>query len=647
MLPWRLAGIRGLGDNLRMKTQLALFACLVVACSHLHAQEDRSQKLWNLDRLSKPPKADWGETDGLIQSVKYTGESFNGKPTRVFAYVGRPDPEKYGQGPYPGMVLVHGGGGQAFPDWARHWAERGYVAIAMDTAGCGAGKARLDDGGPDQGHLSKFRNFKAGEERDMWTYHAVADAILAHSLNRSLPECDAQRTGLTGISWGGYLTCITAGIDTRFKAAVPVYGCGFLSDNSAWANKEIAGIEPDSRRLWQLLFDPGRHVGRAVCPMLFLNGTNDFAYPLDSYRKTIEQVSPELATVSIQVRLPHGHIWRFGVVDAFIDSHLRDGMPLAQLGELRVAAGEAYAPIVNDVGDIKEVKLLYTHDVGAWQERKWETLAGVFDPESGRLAAIIPQQRPVTFILQATDQRGNQTSTTHFHVHADVNESNPSLNPAPKLERDFYDWHRRHADALWVKREIDPDVVLIGDSITHMWAGRPVEKKFQRGVDSWQSTFGGKALNLGFGWDRTQNVLWRIDHGEIDGIQPKTVIVHIGTNNLADTSRHKTSDPAEVAEAIGEICRRVRAKLPEMKLIVMAVFPRGQKPDHPKREEIAEINKLLPRIVKKHDATLVDVTNDFLGDDGTISRDVMGDFLHPAAKGYQIWADRVAPLLAQ
>jgi len=91
----------------------------------------------------------------------------------------------------------------------------------------------------------------------------------------------------------------------------------------------------------------------------------------------------------------------------------------------------------------------------------------------------------------------------------------------------------------------------------------------------------------------------------------------------------------------------VRAKLPTVKLIVMAVFPRGQKPDHPKREEIAEINKLLPPIVKKHDVTLVDVTNDFLGDNGTISRDVMGDFLHPAAKGYQIWADGVAPLLAQ
>jgi lysophospholipase L1-like esterase len=381
--------------------------------------------------------------------------------------------------------------------------------------------------------------------------------------------------------------------------------------------------------------------------MLFLNGTNDFAYPLDSYRKTIEQVRPELATVSIQVRLPHGHIWRFGVVDAFIDSHVRAGAPLAQLGELRVIDGQATAPIVNDVRDIKEVKLLYSHDVGEWPKRKWETRAGKFDKESGRLSATIPAKRPIAFILQATDGRGNPTSTTHFHLHANVDESNPSLIPTPRLERDFYDWRRRHADALWVKREIDPQVVLIGDSITHMWAGRPVERKFHRGADSWKSTFGDKALNLGFGWDRTQNVLWRIEHGELDGINPKTVIVHIGTNNLAGTPRHRTSKPAEVAAAIGEICRRVRERVPRAKLVVMAVFPRGEKPDHPKRDEIAEINKLLPPIVKEHGATLVDMTSDFLEADGTISRDVMGDFLHPAAKGYQIWARRVAPLLAK
>ena len=116
---------------------------------------------------------------------------------------------------------------------------------------------------------------------------------------------------------------------------------------------------------------------------------------------------------------------------------------------------------------------------------------------------------------------------------------------------------------------------------------------------------------------------------------------------MARSPLNRFSTPAEVAEAIGEICRRIRSKLPEAKLIVMAVFPRGEKPDHPKRAEIAAINKLLPGIVKTHDATLVDITSDLLEEDGTISRDVMGDFLHPAAKGYKIWADRVAPLLAR
>lgn len=631
----------------RLRFAIISGVILFLLTPQLRAQEDRSQKLWDLERLSKVPRAEWGEQDGLVQAVTYRGEPWNGMDTRVFAYVGRPDPEQHGEGPFPGVVLVHGGGGQAFPDWARHWAARGYVSIAMDTAGCGPGRVRLQDGGPDQSHESKFRNFATGEEREMWTYHAVADAVLAHSLLRSLPECDADRTALTGISWGGYLTCITAGVDSRFKAAVPVYGCGFLSDNSAWANKSLAEMQPESRRLWQLHFDPARHVGRTACPIMFLNGTNDFAYPLDSYRKTIEQVRPDLATISIQIRLRHGHIWTFGEVDAFIDSHLRNGKPLVTLGEIRVADGRATAFATNDEAiEVETVQLLYTHDTGAWQTRKWESVSGTFDPGMKRLSADVPARRPVTVILQAADNRGHLTSTTHFELPEGVNETNPSAIPAGKLENDFYDWHRRHADALRIKREVNPEVVLLGDSITHMWAGRPKEQKYHRGVASWKQTFGDRALNLGFGWDRTQNVLWRIDHGELDGISPKTVILHIGTNNLAGTPRHEVSPPAEVAEAIGEICRRVKRKLPQAKLIVMAVFPRGEKADHPKRSEIAAINRLLPEIVEKHDATLVDISEELIDESGRISREIMGDFLHPTARGYEIWADSLAPLLA-
>lgn len=104
-----------------------------------------------------------------MQEVYYQGEPFHGKPTRVFAYLGRPSE---GRGPFPAMILVHGGGGKAFREWAEQWAKRGYVALAMDTADHGPA-GPLPDGGPGQDDASKFREFSATDVRDMWTYHAV------------------------------------------------------------------------------------------------------------------------------------------------------------------------------------------------------------------------------------------------------------------------------------------------------------------------------------------------------------------------------------------------------------------------------------------------------------------------------------------
>src|SRR5690606_33907498 len=131
-----------------------------------------------------------------------------------------------GEGPFPAMVLVHGGGGKAFPEWARLWADRGYAAIAMDLSGRGPDGERLPDGGPEQSDGEKFRDFEPDEAGRMWSYHAVAAAVRAHSFLAARPEVDGDRIGVTGISWGGYLTCIVAGIDDRVKVAVPVYGCG-------------------------------------------------------------------------------------------------------------------------------------------------------------------------------------------------------------------------------------------------------------------------------------------------------------------------------------------------------------------------------------------------------------------------------------
>jgi lysophospholipase L1-like esterase len=200
---------------------------------------------------------------------------------------------------------------------------------------------------------------------------------------------------------------------------------------------------------------------------------------------------------------------------------------------------------------------------------------------------------------------------------------NTAIIPTGKLENDFYDWNKRHAEILAIKDGINPEIVLIGDSITHLWGGLPEEPKGNRGAASWKELFGDKrVLNCGFGWDRTQNVLFRIANGELDGLKPRTVVIHIGTNNLAGTKNARKNSPEEIASAITLIAGKVHEKCPAAKVILMAV--KGGIRD-------------LPWL------TYLDITNEFLNADGTISREVMGDFLHPAEKGYAVWASALKP----
>ena len=152
-----------------------------------------------------------------------------------------------------------------------------------------------------------------------------------------LVEVDADRVGLTGISWGGCLTCIVAGLDHRFRVAVPVYGCGFLGDNSYWTDKSLAAMEAEARSRWLRDFDPSQYLGGVTCPILFLNGTTDFAYPPDSYQKSYRRVSPRLRQVSMNIDLPHGHIWTFPEVDTFVDKQVRRGTGVPRIGATDVA----------------------------------------------------------------------------------------------------------------------------------------------------------------------------------------------------------------------------------------------------------------------------------------------------------------------
>ena len=231
---------------------------------------------------------------------------------------------------------------------------------------------------------------------------------------------------------------------------------------------------------------------------------------------------------------------------------------------------------------------------------------------------------------------------------------NTAIVPVSKLENDSYDWWARHAEVLRIKDSINPEIVLIGNSITHFWGGEPKLKyadgkpRIPNGPKTWDSLFGNyRVLNLGFGWDRTQNVLWRLDHGELDGLHPRTVIINIGTNNTSQTSNARMNTAPEIVEGIRTIYMRVRSKIPGAKVILMAVFPREESPTHPRRMLINEINKQLEAFATEQKITFVNIGSKMLAPDGTLPREIASDFCHPTEKGYQIWADGIRSLISE
>jgi lysophospholipase L1-like esterase len=190
----------------------------------------------------------------------------------------------------------------------------------------------------------------------------------------------------------------------------------------------------------------------------------------------------------------------------------------------------------------------------------------------------------------------------------------------------------RHESFLKIAKEGKTDLLFLGDSITAGWGGQK---------NTWEKAFGAwRPSNFGIGGDRTQHVLWRITNGELDGIQPKAVVLMIGTNN-------SNSDPADdIARGITRIVETIRAKLPSTKVLLLAVFPRGEKPN-PQREKLKQVNDTIAKLDDGKNVHYLDIGSKFLQPDGTLTKDIMPDYLHLSAKGYQIWADAITPKLAE
>ncbi|OHB53019.1 MAG: hypothetical protein A2Y07_06365 [Planctomycetes bacterium GWF2_50_10] len=194
-------------------------------------------------------------------------------------------------------------------------------------------------------------------------------------------------------------------------------------------------------------------------------------------------------------------------------------------------------------------------------------------------------------------------------------------------------WESRHQAILERVKQGNIDMIFIGDSITQGW--------WDRGIEVWRQYYDKRnALNMGIDGDRTQYMLWRLDHGEITGISPKLAVLMIGTNN----SNRNDNTAKEISEGIVAICQKLRKDLPNTKILLLGIFPRGDKPS-PQREKNAEASRLASTIADGKWIYYMDFGDKFLEKDGTLPKDIMPDGLHPNSKGYQIEAEAIEPLV--
>lgn len=196
-------------------------------------------------------------------------------------------------------------------------------------------------------------------------------------------------------------------------------------------------------------------------------------------------------------------------------------------------------------------------------------------------------------------------------------------------------WMPRHDAVNERLRQGDVGLLYIGDSITHNFDGP--------GKKVWEKYYAPRnAVNMGFSGDRTQHVLWRLDHCDFNDVNPKLAIVMIGTNN----SNGNDNTAEEIADGIIAICQRLRTKLPQTKILLLAIFPRNPGPSA-QREKNAKASLLASEIADGKMIYYLDINSKFLTEDGQLTRDIMSDYLHPGEKGYGIWAEAIEPTVAK
>ena len=241
-----------------------------------------------------------------------------------------------------------------------------------------------------------------------------------------------------------------------------------------------------------------------------------------------------------------------------------------------------------------------------------------------------PVAPPLTPEQKAFMDAAYHTSPDAPSPKADLQQFNKDGSPYTnfcKIDGAFRAQHE-----AFLKRKAEPiGVLFIGDDITAGWnrVGKAVWTKRYAKLD---------AANFGISGDRTENVLWRIANGELDGIAPKVVILMIGSDNNKDTATRITA-------GVTAVVKKINAKLPQSKLLLLGIFPRGVRDNDHLRKKMAAVNAELAKLSDGQKTFYLEIWEQFLAEDGSIPKEVMPDALHLTARGYQIWADAMQPTL--
>ena len=316
--------------------------------------------------------------------------------------------------------------------------------------------------------------------------------------------------------------------------------------------------------------------------------------------------------------------------------HLEDGVLSLDINVIELAKGGVTFRM--QCGANCDRKVPFTEQAFAMAGKGWQTIRlplSCFVQDGDDFSAV-----SVPFALETGGAGEVAVANVQFLKNATPNVSCPdykTLAVTPSMLNEYWArdwWEPRHKEKLQRIQQGNVDLLMIGDSITQGW-----EKE---GKAVWEKYYADRnAVNLGYGGDRTENVLWRLQHGEVDGIDPKVAVLMIGTNNTG----HRLAKPQYTATGIKTVLQELRTRLPDTRILLLGIFPREEKPDAEMRQINNRINDIIKTYADNQHIFYLNINDHFLADDGTLSRDVMPDLLHLNESSYATWAKAMEPTL--